>query len=255
MGQFLRLLPYLRPYRRRYVVGLAFTMLAAVAGAASPMLIKTAIEDLQAKAPMEVILRAAGAILGVAALRSFLSFAGRYALISGARGVEYDLRNDLYRRLLRLPAAWFDAHPTGDITSRCINDLEGARLMVGVGLQMIAGTGLMLVMSAAGRLILSWKLTLIWLIPLFLITVVMAVSGRAMYDRSKKVQDQLGSVSNRAQENFTGSRVVKAFAQEEAEARRFARECDGYLDANVSMARLRGVVFAALTFFMELTVV
>jgi ATP-binding cassette subfamily B protein len=248
--------PYLRRYRSRYVIGLVMIVFAAGAGAAAPLFVKEAIDTLKNPASVTSghILRIAGALIALAALRSLLVFRGRFKIISLSRDLEFEMRGDLYRHLLSLPAKWFDSHPTGDITSRFINDLEGVRMMVGFAVVALAGTGLLFVCCIAGMVWVDWKLALICLIPLSLISLVTFFTSGRVHDRSLKVQDELGIVSTRAQENFTGARVIKAFAQEDAEDRRFSAVCSNYLDANVSLARLRGVMFAAMTLFIELAI-
>jgi ATP-binding cassette subfamily B protein len=113
----------------------------------------------------------------------------------------------------------------------------------------------MLVMCLVGMFAISPKLALICLAPMSLITVVFAVTGPAMHRRSLAVQDQLGVVSSRAQENFSGQRVVRAFVQEDREVDRFRVECDRYLEANLSFARLRGTMNGLMTLLAELAIV
>ena len=256
MRRFDRLKPYLRRYRGRYLLGLTLVTLAAGAATVVPLLVKEAIDALRAGTGVSTrtIVYAALALVLFAGVRSVLVCWGRYTIIGLSRDLELEMRRDLYRHLLSLPARWFDTHPTGDITSRFINDLEGVRLMVGFATQAIASTGLTFVMCVAGMAMLDWRLALICLVPLSLISIVTFLAGSRLHGLSLKVQDQLGVVSTRAQENFTGARVIKAFAQEEAEARRFEGTCADYRSANLSLARLRGAMFAMMTLFIELTI-
>jgi ATP-binding cassette subfamily B protein len=261
MRRFDRLLPYLRRYRGRYVLGLTLVTLAAGAAAVVPLVVKAAVEEARralepgaAGLSTRAIVLAALALVLFAGVRSALVCWGRYTIIGLSRDLELEMRRDLYRHLLSLPARWFDTHPTGDITSRFINDLEGVRLMVGFATQAIASTGLTFLMCVAGMAMVDWRLALYCLVPLSLISLVTFLTGSRLHVLSLKVQDQLGVVSTRAQENFTGARVIKAFAQEEAENRRFEATCGTYRSANLSLARLRGAMFALLTLFIELTI-
>jgi len=250
-----RLRPYLSRLRARYAVGLSLAALATLAAAAVPLVIKYAVDSLRRGPTGREILAAAGAIVAFAGLRAIFTFGARMLILTGARRFELELRNDVYRQLLRLPASFYDRHAAGDLTSRVINDIEGVRMMTGIGLQQVVATSLMLVMCLAGMFAISPKLALICIVPMSLITVVFAVAGPAMHRRSLAVQDQLGVVSSRAQENFSGQRVVRAFVQEDREVGRFRVECDRYLQANLSFARLRGTTNGLMTLLAELAIV
>lgn len=251
MNNLRRLLPYLRRYRGRYALGMAMVVCGALFGIAAPMLIKHAIDLLERQATDRAILHGALAIVCFAGFRSVFVFYGRFTLISAARHVEFDLREDIYARLLRLPSSYYDRNKTGDLTSRAINDLEGVRLMVGIALMAIAGTAVMFVLSMSAMLWLQWKLALVCMIPLVLISILIAVTGPTLHARSLACQDQLGVISNRAQEHFTGVRVVRAFAQEDREVDRFEAECAEYRRRNMSLARWRGLTLALLALLTE----
>ncbi len=256
MRHLRRLWPYLRRYRGRYLLGFTLVALAASAAALAPKFIEKAIDALKNPdaSTGRVILYFSAALILFAAVRGVLISWGRFTIIGLSRDLEFEMRSDLYRHLLKLPAKWFDSNPTGDITSRFINDLEGVRLMIGFAVVALSGTGLMFIFSLAGMFWLEWHLALICLVPLSLISIVTFIAAGGVHTRSLKVQDQLGVVSTRAQENFTGARVIKAFAQEDAEDRRFAGACRDYQSANISLARLRALMFASMTLFIELAV-
>ncbi|HKS16193.1 MAG TPA: ABC transporter ATP-binding protein, partial [Planctomycetota bacterium] len=250
-----RLFPYLAAYRGRFAGGLGAIVLASGAGMVSPLFIRAAIEALERGARREFILNTALALVAFAVVRALLIFIGRTVILTGSRAVEFDLRNDLYRHLERLRPAWFDRNRSGDITSRLINDLEGVRMLAGMGIMALASTGLTFAFSMAGMCLIDLKLALIALVPLSLVTIVTAATGPAMHRLSLAVQDQLSVLSSRAQENFTGARVVKSFAQEDEEISRFRGECVEYQERNLSLARFRGFAFAGMTLFMEVAIV
>ncbi len=246
--------PYVRRRAAAYTVGISLVALGTCAGAAVPLIIGLAIDAIRKGHGGKAVLYGAIGIVAFAALRGVLHVGGRMMLLTTARRVEYELRNDIFARLLRLPQSYFGTHPSGDITSRVINDLEGLRLMVGLGITSVISTGLLLAASLIGMFTIDWTLTLLALIPMTVVSVITAATGPAMHRRSLSVQDQLGVISSRAQENFTGARVIRAFAQEDSEIARYRAECDVYLRANISLARLRGGTYALLTFFTELSI-
>ncbi len=250
-----RLLPYLFNYRGRLAAGLGAIVLAAGAGMVSPLFIRRAIEELEKGARREFIFNTAIALVLFAVVRAVFAFIGRTVILTASRSVEFDLRNDLYRHLEVLPPKWFDRHRSGDITSRLINDLEGVRMLAGIGIMALASTGLTFAFSMAGMCWIDLKLAMIALVPLSLVTIVTAATGPAMHRFSLAVQDQLAVLSSRAQENFSGTRVVKSFTQEDEEVARFRTECVEYRKRNLSLARMRGIAFAGMTLFMEAAIV
>jgi len=251
---FRRLVPFLTAYRGRYAAGLGAVVLASAAGMVSPLYIRRAIQELERGARREFIIDTAIALILFAIVRALFVFIGRTAILAASRAVEFDLRNKLYAHLERLPARWFDRNRSGDVTSRLINDLEGVRMLAGIGIMALASTGLTFAFSMAGMCLIDLKLALISLVPLSLVSIVTAATGPAMHRRSLAVQDQLAVLSARAQENFTGARVVKSFAQEDSEVDRFRTECVDYQRRNMSLARLRGLSFAGMTLFMEFAI-
>jgi len=251
---FRRLIPYLAAYRGRYAAGLGAVVLASAAGMVSPLYIRRAIQELERGARREFIIDTAIALILFAVVRALFVFIGRTAILAASRAVEFDLRNELYAHLERLPARWFDRNRSGDVTSRLINDLEGVRMLAGIGIMALASTGLTFAFSMAGMCLIDLRLAIISLVPLSLVSIVTAATGPAMHRKSLAVQDQLAVLSSRAQENFTGARVVKSFAQEDREVDRFRDECVDYRRRNMSLARLRGLSFAGMTLFMEFAI-
>jgi ATP-binding cassette subfamily B multidrug efflux pump len=250
-----RLIPYLLAYKGRFAAGLFAALLAAGAGMVSPLFIRRAIEELEKGARREFIINTGIALVLFAVVRALFVFIGRTVILTASRAVEFDLRNDLYKHLERLPPKWFDRNRSGDITSRLINDLEGVRMLAGIGIMALASTGLTFAFSMVGMCLIDLKLALIALVPLSLVSIVTAATGPAMHRLSLAVQDQLSVLSARAQENFSGARVVKTFAQEDEEVARFRVECVEYRKRNISLARFRGLAFAGMTLFMELAIV
>jgi ATP-binding cassette, subfamily B, multidrug efflux pump len=246
MGHLRRLVPYLKRYRRDYLLGLAIVVLATGCGAVTPPLVGHAVDRIAAGETKGYILAVAGIVALAALLRAGLLFASRYMILAAARRIEFDLRNDLYAHLETLSARWYDTNATGEVTSRAINDIEGIRTMIGIGIMGIASTGLLILTSFATMFVLSPSLAALFILPLIGVSLVMAWTGGKMHDQSAEVQAQLGVISSRAQENFQGARVVRAFVQEENEILRFRTECDEYRKRNLRLARWRTGAWAAI---------
>lgn len=248
-----RLFPYIKRYRRDYALGLALVLTSTVLAAAAPWIIKAAIDRLEAADP-----RGAGALalalIGAGLGRALLSFLGRYMLVRASRGIEYDLRGDLYAKIMRLPAAFFDRASTGDVASRVLNDVEGVRMVAGVSVMMVASSGLLFLFSLGAMLALDARLTGLALIPLVLVSAITALLTGRIYRESERVQDRLSDLSAVAQENFSGARVVRAFAQEESQNRRFGESSRSYWKANMDLAATRGAAWGMMTLLTQLTI-
>jgi len=251
MKHWARLSPYLRRHLGAYVVGLLLVVAATACGIAAPLLVKAAVDRLEAGATREFILLASGGIVVFAVVRGLFLFGGRHLILRASRRVEFELRNDLFAHLERLSARWFDTHPTGDITSRAINDLDGVRMMFGIGVMATASTGLLVTAAVSTMVAMKPALAALCLSPLALIAVLMAWAGARMHSLSLAVQDQLGVLSSRAQENFTGARVVRAFVQEDREIGRYAGLCEEYRARNLRLANWRCASWALILVLME----
>ena len=140
MKRIRRLLPYLRRYRRAYAGRLCLVLLGTFCGIAIPKLMKLAIDQLSHQGTAGTVRAVAAGILVLAVFRDFFIFAGRYGILSVSRKIEYELRNDLYAHLSRLSGRYFDTNSTGDLSSRAINDLEGVRMMIGIGVMSVVSS-------------------------------------------------------------------------------------------------------------------
>lgn len=251
MRHLRRLLPYLRRYRSAYAGGLALVVAATVLGITVPFLVKSAVDLLEHGPDRARLLKLAGGIAVLALGRALLLSLGRFTLLRAARHIESEMRDAMYAKLESLGARWFDIHPTGEITSRVINDIEGVRVAIGFGLMALASTGLLLAATVVALFLMKPVLAAICLVPLALIGGVMAWSGAKMHTLSLAVQDQLGVLSARAQENYSGTRVVRAFAQEEREIARFRGASEEYLARGLRLARLRALWWGATLILIE----
>ncbi|OYV74243.1 MAG: hypothetical protein B7Z72_00615, partial [Gemmatimonadetes bacterium 21-71-4] len=237
-----RLLPYYRPYRRKMVLGLSLTVVSYAFSTAGPWFLRAAVDDFVSHAPLAKIWLLVGAMLGVALVAGFFRFLMRQLLNSVSRWIEFDLRNDLFAKLETLDAAYFARMRTGDLMARLTNDLSAVRMAAGPAVMYLTntiagGTFALLVM-----LRIDVRLTLIALLPMTLLPVSMLWLGRAIHERFEAVQEQFGQMTTRAQENISGVRVVRAYRQEGPESERFAALGQDYLQKQMRLATLYGVM-------------
>jgi ATP-binding cassette subfamily B protein len=254
MKELLSLYPYIKQYRKYYILGFFFVLLTN-ASLFIPRLMNLAIENLGGDAPALSFLALCGAgILGLAIFSGTFTFALRKTIGTAGRHVEFDLRNDLFARLSRLSFSYYNRMHTGDIMSRMTSDVEALRMVCIPGIMLPARTLTTLVGATILLLHLNAFMTLILLGPLAAMTIIMVFIGPVIHRVSRSVMDQLGVLSTRAQENFSGIRVVKAFAREESEAEVFDKLAREYMACNMKLVKLRGMLWPLLMTIAMLTV-
>jgi len=255
MRHLLPLLPYLRRHRLAIGIGVLVAALSAGASIVPPYLLGEAVDDFrQADFQSSTLLRYVWLILGAALIDSLLKFGMRQLIGGSAYQIEYELRNDLFQQLLRLDQGFFGANHTGDLMARATNDLSAVRQLLGPGITSIASSGLTFVIVAIFMLRIDVQIGLLALVLLPLISITFVIIGQRMRDRFRLVQDQFGQLSTRAQENFSGIRTIKAYAQETAELRFFGEANRKYQQLNLHYVLLSSLIWPLMTLLLGLTV-
>ena len=250
-----QLVPYLRRYWRRFASGGVFLVLATVVQLLSPWVLKNAIDDLTLDVTRAKLGLYAGLLVGIAIVGGLCRFLTRRIIIGASRGIEYDLRNDFFRQLQRLPLSYFHGHRTGDLMSRATNDLNAVRMMAGPAIMYSATTSIVFVVAVGLMLSLSVRLTLFALLPLPLVSVAVKAFGSAIYRKSEQIQAQLAHLSAVAQEVLAGVRVVRAYGREAVEIERFRESNDLYLDRSRSVIQLQGLFYPSMALFLGFSAV
>ncbi len=215
-----------------------------------PRFIGGIVDDVNAAASFSAILVLALGMIAVAAMEALARGLGRYQIIDSSRRTEYEMRNDLLSHLQEMELGYFQHQRIGDLMARMTNDLTAVRQMYGFGLLMMVSTTSILVLSIVSMLELNVKLTLLSLVLMPIASVTFWAIGRRVNRRFQELQAQFGDLSTKAQENFSGIRVVKAYSQEEPEIRSFAGVNGEYVRRAVDLARLNGLVWPAMNFIM-----
>jgi len=241
VSSFRRLLPYLLRYRLRYLGGAACLLLATLMSVSIPWTVKRAVDTLERDGAAAHLAPFVLLILALAAAHGLARLGSRFAILGAGQWVEHDLRTALYARLLTLPPAFYHAHRTGDLMSRASNDISTLRALAGFGGVMLIGT----IFAFAGTLgamsaIDPW-LTLFAMAPFPGLVVIAKRFNHDVEARSTAVQEQLGALSAKAQENLTGMAVVRAYTMEEREIAEFARLNAEYRTRNLALARTQSV--------------
>jgi ATP-binding cassette subfamily B multidrug efflux pump len=247
-----RLLATMARYRRPFVVGFACVVAATTISLASPWVLKYAIDDLARGVTLDKIRLYAALLLLLAAAGGMFRFLMRRIIVGTSRDIEYDLRNEFFAALQRMPVAYFQRHRTGDLMSRATSDLNAVRMMIGPAVMYTASTGLTFVVAVVLMLSIDPWLTAVALVPLPLISVVVRYFGSAIHQRFEKIQEQLSEISAVTQESLAGVRVVRAYRQEPFEIARFRAANEEYVRRNMGLIRLQGLYYPAMGLLMGL---
>ena len=249
---FRRLFDYVRRYRRAFTLGLACTILTQAVTLVSPKVLQYAIDDLTRGVTRAKLIEYGAALLAIGLFGGVFRFLMRRILIGASRDIEYDMRNDFFAHLQKLPPAYFQAHRTGDLMSRATNDLNAVRMMIGPSIMYSANTILTFVVALAMMIAIDPRLTLFSLVPMPFVSLSVKYFGSAIHKRFEEIQAQLSDVSAVAQEALAGVRVVRAYRQEQAEVDRFRRSNNEYLRRNRGLIVLQGFFFPSMSFLLGL---
>src|SRR5437868_1790765 len=243
---------YFRPYKTSLVIGIACILASTGIGLISPWLIGRAVDLLVSGHSWWQVTRYALTILGVSLVSGTFLFLQRRILIGMSRHVEYDLRQDFYAHLQRLPLSFFQANRTGDLMARATNDLAAVRQLAGPMIMYTLQTVFVVLIILPLMLRISVKLTLLLFITMPLVSLTVKYFGQQVHVRFEKIQDYFAQITARAQENFTGVRVVRAYAQEGPEIESFKSLNVAYADRNLGLVRISAVMRPLLQFLIGL---
>jgi ATP-binding cassette subfamily B protein len=264
------LMPYLRRYTGTIIFGLFMVLLMGIIGNGLPLAIGVATDTLSGSpAPFENSPSAKGAMLAAiprlqrlshaipyyapnsrrtlgiyglviilcVAIKGFLSFGARWMLIGVSRDIEFDIRSDLLKRLLALEPEFYVRNRTGELMSRATNDLNSVRMVLGPGIMYSATTIVTMIMAIFIMMTFSPSLTLWVLLPAPIVAVAVWFFGKTIHDLYETIQAALATLTARVQENLAGVRIVRAYAQEEAEIRAFDEPNREYVSRNIKLIR------------------
>jgi ATP-binding cassette subfamily B multidrug efflux pump len=246
------LFPYLRRYSRDFVWGGLAVVISNAIWILFPQVIRIAIDDLNHGVTRQKILFYAGLLVLISASKGVFLFLTRWIIIGISREIEFDLRNDLFRHLERQPSAYFQQHRTGDIMARMTNDLNAVRMLLGPAIMYSANTVLFSIGALYFLLRISPWLTLVALVPLPLASILVQSLGRKIHERFERIQAMYSEISAQAQENFSGARLVRAFAQEEAQIAAFEKSNKENIRRGLRLVQLMGMLWPTLEFVLGL---
>ncbi|MFB3826172.1 MAG: ABC transporter ATP-binding protein [Bryobacteraceae bacterium] len=233
--------PYLWRHRGKLALGMGALALKDLTAAALPLMIKGAVDALTASGGSGVFVRYALLLVGLSLVKGVFQFWMRVILIGASRDIEYELRNDLFARLVTLAPDYYGRVRTGDIMARATNDLNSVRMMLGPGIMYWTETSLTFLLAIVIMVTVDWRLAVLALLPAPLVSLSVMIFGRKIHDRFERIQAMFSDISSRVQENLSGVRMIRAFVQEQAEMERFERLNRDYIAQNIRLVRLSGL--------------
>jgi ABC-type multidrug transport system fused ATPase/permease subunit len=245
---FVRLLGFLRPYRWSLVASVVLAVGSQVAGLAIPWLTGYAIDHALPGEDGRLLAIVVGLVVLAGTAKAAMLVARRFIAGRQALGVEFDLRNALYSRLLRLSWGFYDRHQTGQLMSRATVDLQSVRFFLGYGLIFFFQHVMTVVTVTAILLVIDWKLALVALAITPILCVSAFLYSRRSHPILKDVQQRLADLTTVAEENIVGVNVVKAFAQEPREEAKFANRNEALFDVSRQALRQRALYTPLMSF-------
>ena len=249
------LLPYVKRYRWGYVAGVVCIFLTNGIQVLGPKVLGLASDALLQGVTRHKLLFYAGLLLAIATVKGIFQFLTRWIMIGISRDIEFDLRNDLFEKLEGLSYSYYQRNRTGDIMARATNDLSAVRNLLGPAIMYSANTIVLMTGALAFMISISPRLTLYTFLPLPAASILIQYFGRKIHDRFERIQAMFSDISARAQENFSGARLIRAYVQEEAEIRQFEAENEEYIQRSLKLVRLMGMLWPTLELMLGCAVV
>jgi ATP-binding cassette, subfamily B, multidrug efflux pump len=251
---------YMARYRWGYLWGtLALTATNAI-WVIFPKVLERAVNvlnhrDLNSSTTRHLILYYAGLLIGIALLKGVFLYTSRWILIGISREIEFDLRNDLFRTLEKQDYAYFQRYRTGDIMARLTNDLNAVRQLLGPAIMYSANTILFSAFALYFLLRISPWLTLVALAPMPIASILVQYFGARIHERFERIQASFSEITAHAQENFSGARLIRAFAREESQIQSFEKANREYIGRALRLVQLMGMLWPTLEFVLGVAMV
>jgi len=243
---FSTLKPYLARHRRTFLFGSVWIVCTAGIGQVIPWLLGAAGDVLRDAARHQLLGPYCLVIVAASFVQGYFRFRMRRDLIGASRHIEYELRQDLFAHLLRLPPRFYDRSRTGDLMTRASSDLEAVRSVVGPAFMYSANTFITVTSSLVLMSLIDVRLTLFAILPMATLAIVVRTLGRKVHERTLYAQDQESRLSARVQETLAGIRVVQSYAQEESELESFQVEARELVHRNLKLVRAWGLFFPSM---------
>lgn len=246
MKNLFTLKKYFLRYKKKLLLGLLFIILSDVTAVYVPLIMKDSIDALQKNASSELLLKYGLLIIGISVISGIFRFMIRQTIIVVSREIEYDLRGDFWTHIQKLPLRFFQNNSTGNIMAHATNDINAVRTFVGPAVMYTTDTFVILVLVLALMVSLNLSLTIYALVPLPFLSYAVYKVGKKIHQKFTIIQEKFSQLTTMAQENFSGIRIVKSYAREESEMKRYAIESKDYVKKNMNLVRTQALIMPIL---------
>lgn len=246
---------YFLRYKIKLLWGLLFILLSNAGMVYVPILIKDAVNTLHKQVSYEVLFRYAALLVVTSAVSGLFRFYIRQTIIVVSREIEYDLRGDFWNHIQQLPLRFFQNNSTGSIMAHATNDINAVRMFIGPAVMYSTDTFLRFVYVIIIMIGISPSVTLYSLIPLPFLSFLVFYVGKKIHVRFTAIQEVFSELTTKAQENFSGIRVVKSYVREESEIADFERLSRESLKKNMSLAKVQSLFQPTLFLLTGLSII
>ena len=255
MRNLFTLKKYFVRYKNKLAWGIVFIILSNIGMVYIPLVLKDAINVLQAKVTTEKLFYYVAIIVVTSLISGIFRFYIRQTIIVVSREIEYDLRLDFWQKIQRLSLRYFQNNSTGNIMAHATNDINAVRMFIGPAVMYSIDTGIRLVMVIAIMISLDLSLTIYSLIPLPLLSVLVYKFFKIIHEKYTLIQEKFSDLTTKAQENFSGIRVVKSYVREESEIDAFKNLSREYLQRNMNMIKYQAIIHPILFIITGLSII
>ena len=250
MDDLRKFVRYFRPYRASLIIGILCILAGVLFNLSIPLIVGKAIDENWKTLSWSSLTISALKVLGASVVSGTFLYLQRRILIGISRNVEYDLRKDFYAHLVDQPLSFFQEHRVGDLMARASNDLSAVRQLAGPMIMYTLQTVFVVVLVLPLMLMLNWWLTFLLFVTMPLVSLTVKFFGQQVHVRFERIQDFFAQITARAQENFTGVRVVRAYAQEGAEITAFNSLNLEYAEKNLALVKIDALMRPLMQFLI-----
>ena len=255
MKNLLTLKKYFLKYKAKLFWGFIFILISNSMTVYIPLLLKDSINQLQTNTTSSVLLKYAGLIVGTSLIAGIFRYLIRQTIIVVSREIEYDLRGDFWKHIQKLPLRYFQNNSTGNIMAHATNDINAVRSFIGPAVMYSIDTSIRLTIVVVIMMSMNFNLTILALLPLPILSFGVYKVGKLIHERYTKIQENFAQLTTRAQENFSGIRVIKSYVREANEIRRWEKLSKEFLKKNMNLVRIQALIIPILTIITGISII
>ncbi len=255
MKNLFTLKKYFIKYKRKLFWGMLFILISNSMTVYLPILLKDSINEIQKNATSAILSRYALLIVGTSIIAGIFRYLIRQTIIVVSREIEYDLRGDFWQHIQKLPLRYFQNNSTGNIMSHATNDINAVRGFVGPAVMYSIDTSIRLIIVVAIMISINFPLTVYALLPLPILSYGVYRVGKLIHEKYTKIQENFSQLTTRAQENFSGIRVIKSYVREANEIKRWNELSQEFLRKNMNLVRIQSLIMPILTIITGISII